>query len=64
MVGRATPGLMVLGGVRQQAEEAPGSKPVAALLHGLRTSSCLQGPTSVPSLASLHYELTTSYKLK
>lgn len=36
-MGRATPGLMVLGGVRQLAEEAMGSKPISLWsMEGLR----------------------------
>jgi hypothetical protein len=35
------PGLMVLGSIREQAEQAMRSKPVSSILHGLFISSCL-----------------------
>jgi hypothetical protein len=41
-VGGAIPGLVVLGSIRNQAAQAMGSKPVAALLHDPYTSPCLQ----------------------
>ena len=40
MVGGAIPGLVVLGSIREQAEQARGSKPVRTSLHGLCISSC------------------------
>jgi hypothetical protein len=40
MVGGAIPGLVVLGSIRKQAEQARGSKPVKNILHGLCISSC------------------------
>jgi len=41
-VGGAIPGLVVLGSIRKQAEQAMRSKPQrAATLHGLCISSCL-----------------------
>jgi hypothetical protein len=43
-LGGAIPGLVVLGSVRKQAEQAMGSKPVSSTLHGLCISSCLQVP--------------------
>jgi hypothetical protein len=42
MVGGAIPGLVVLGSIRKQAEQAMESKPVSSTLHGLCISSCLQ----------------------
>ena len=43
-MGGAIPGLVVLGPIRKQAEQAMGSKPVSSTLHGLCISSCLQVP--------------------
>ena len=40
IVGGAISGLVVLGSIRKQAEQARGSKPVSSTLHGL----CLQLP--------------------
>jgi len=40
----AISGLVVLGFMRKQAEQARGSKPVSSTLHGLCTSSCFQDP--------------------
>ena len=42
MVHGAVPGLVVLGLLRKQAEQALGSKPVSSTLHGLCMCSCLQ----------------------
>jgi hypothetical protein len=39
-VGGVIPGLVVLGSIREQAEQASGSKPVINPLHGLCVSSC------------------------
>jgi hypothetical protein len=39
LMGGAIPGLAVLGSIREQAEQARGSKPVTSL-HGLCISSC------------------------
>ena len=43
-MGGAIPGLVVLGSLRKQAEQAMRSKPVSSTppWHGLRISSCLQ----------------------
>ena len=38
----ATPELVVLGSIKEQAEQARGSKPVSSTLHGLCISSPLQ----------------------
>jgi hypothetical protein len=43
-VGGAITGLVVLGSIRKQAEQAVESKPVSSTLHGLCISSCLQVP--------------------
>jgi len=40
MVGGAVPGLVVLGSIREQTEQARGSKPASNTLHGLCISSC------------------------
>ena len=42
IVGGAIPGLVVLGSIRKQAEQAMRSKPVSSTHHGLRSSFCLQ----------------------
>jgi len=39
-MGGAVPGLVVVGSIRKQAEQARGSKPVSNILHGLCISSC------------------------
>jgi hypothetical protein len=44
IVGVAIPGLVVLGSIRKQAEQAMGSRPVSSTLHGLCISFCLQDP--------------------
>ena len=44
IVDGATPGLVVLGSIRKQAEKAMGNKPVSSTLHGLCIGSCLQAP--------------------
>jgi len=43
-VGGAILGLVILGSMRKQAEQARGNKSVSTLLHGLCISSCLQDP--------------------
>ena len=40
LVGGTISGLVVLGSIRKQAEQARGSKPVRNTLHGLCISSC------------------------
>ena len=42
IVGGATPGLVALGSIRKQAEQAMESKLVSSTLHSLCISSCLQ----------------------
>jgi hypothetical protein len=44
MMGGATTGLVVLGPIRKQAEQATRRKSISSLLHGLSISSCLQVP--------------------
>jgi hypothetical protein len=44
IVGVTISGLVVLGSIRNQAEQGRGSKPVNSTLHGLCFSSCLQVP--------------------
>ena len=39
--GDATPGEVVLGSIRKEAEQAMENKPVSSILHGLCFSSCL-----------------------
>ena len=48
MVGGTIPGLVVLGSIRKQAEQAMVSKPVRTLLQGLGISSFLQVPALLP----------------
>ena len=40
LVGGTIPGLVVLGSIREQAEQARGGKPVKNIRHGLCISSC------------------------
>jgi hypothetical protein len=40
LVGGANSGLVVLGSIREQAEQARGGKPIRTSLHGLCISSC------------------------
>jgi hypothetical protein len=47
IMGGAIPGLVVLGSIRKQAEQARGSKPVSStpsMASALSLSSCLQVP--------------------
>ena len=40
LVGETISGLVVLGSIREQAEQARGGKPIRTSLHGLCISSC------------------------
>jgi hypothetical protein len=49
MVGGSVPGLVVLGFIREQAEQATRSKSVCLPLHGICISSCPQAPAQFGS---------------
>jgi hypothetical protein len=51
MVGGVIPGLVVLGSIRTQAEQARRSKPGSHTLHGLCISSCFQVPALLEFLS-------------
>ena len=52
LVSGTISGLVVLGSIRQQAEQARGSKPVSNTLHGLCINSCIQVPALCEFLSS------------
>ena len=51
MVGGAMPGLLVLGSIRKQTEQAREASPSAAPIYGFCISSCLQVPALLELLS-------------